>query len=94
MKTNPFGVGAMAALMLLSVVSATADDHRHSIFVLTSTNDPSGNQVEVFQLNVAGTSSLSFVKSLPTGGNGGAGGKRGRRAIQRFFWRGGKLRIQ
>ncbi len=76
-KTNLFCVSAMAAMMFLSVVSATADDHRSHIFVLTSTNDPSGNQVEVFQLNERGTPSLSFVKALPTGGNGGASGNGG-----------------
>ena len=77
MKSNLFRVIAMVAIMFMSVVSATADAHKHQILVLTSTNDPSGNQVEVFQLNLTGTPSLSLVRSLPTGGNGGASGNGG-----------------
>ncbi len=77
MKTNVFRVSGMLALMFLAVVSATAADQKHDVFVLTSTNDPTGNAVAVFKLNVAEAPSLTFVKALPTGGKGGASGNAG-----------------
>ena len=39
---------------------------------VTSTNDPSGNNVVVFKLETEGTPSLSWEDTLPTGGKGGA----------------------
>jgi hypothetical protein len=71
-KTNLCGVSGMLAILLLAVVSATAADHRRDMFVLTSTNNASGNDVVVFKLDTAGAPSLSLVDTLPTGGNGGA----------------------
>ena len=76
MKTNLFRVSAVLMLAFLALGSARAAD-QNDIFVLTSTNDPAGNQVVVFQLHAASTSSLTFVKALPTGGKGGAGGNAG-----------------
>ena len=63
-------------MLLLAAASALAADH-NDIFLLTSTNNASGNQVVVFKLNTAGTPSLNFVSALPTGGNGGASGNAG-----------------
>ena len=71
-KTNLCRVSGMLAIMFLAVVSATAADHKREVFVLTSTNNASGNDVVVFKLDTAGTPSLSLVDMLPTGGNGGA----------------------
>ena len=64
------------AILFLAAASALAADH-NDIFLLTSTNNASGNQVVVFKLNTAGTASLNFVSALPTGGNGGASGNAG-----------------
>jgi len=75
-KTNLSRLSGMLAITLLAAVSATAADHK-DFFVLTSTNDPSGNKVVVFKLNTAPAPSLTLVNALPTGGNGGAGGNAG-----------------
>lgn len=76
MNTHLSRVSALLAVSFLAVVSARAADHKNTL-VLTSTNNPSGNQVVVFHLNNTGTPSLDFVSALPTGGNGGAGGNGG-----------------
>jgi hypothetical protein len=76
-KFNPFRASSMLAMLLLALVSASATNHKRDVFVLTSTNDATHNQVLVFKLNPAGTPSLAFVKALPTGGAGGAGGNAG-----------------
>jgi hypothetical protein len=85
-KTNVFRVSGLLTTLLLGLGSALAADHSqanaqaqanahaHDIFVLTSTNDAAGNQVVVFKLSQG---SLSYVDSLPTGGNGGASGNAG-----------------
>lgn len=77
MKTNVFRVGRSLAVVLLAIVSATAAAQNRDILVMTSTNDPSGNEVVVFKLSTWGTPSLSFVNALPTGGVGGASGNAG-----------------
>lgn len=64
------------ALLLLASASAFAGQGR-DVLVLTSTNNPSGNDVVVFKLDTTGTPSLSLVNMVPTGGNGGAGGNGG-----------------
>ena len=56
---------------------AVADQPQRDIFVLTSTNEPSGNQVIVFKLENRGTPALPLVTALPTGGKGGASGNAG-----------------
>lgn len=76
MKMNLSRASGMLAMTFLAAVSASAAD-RKDLFVLTSTNDPSGNKVVVFKLNGASSPSLTFVNALPTGGNGGAGGNAG-----------------
>jgi len=73
-KTSFCRFGGMLAIVFLAVVSATAADRERDMLVLTSTNNPSGNEVIVFKLNGA---SLPFVTMFPTGGNGGAGGNGG-----------------
>jgi hypothetical protein len=83
-KTHLSRVSGFVSILLLTVASAAAadhqyDSHQHDILVVTSTNDPTGNAVAVFKLNPS-NSTLTFVNTLPTGGNGGASGNAG--AIQ------------
>ena len=56
---------------------AIADQPQRDLLVLTSTNDPSGNQVIVFKLEDGNMPTLSFESTLPTGGKGGASGNAG-----------------
>lgn len=77
MKTKLFcAAGVLAALFLAAAFAVARDDGRN-VLVLTSTNDPSGNDVVVFKLDTDGTPTLSLADMLPTGGNGGAGGNAG-----------------
>ncbi len=77
MKTSFCRFGGMLGIVFLAVASATAADYKRDIFVLTSTNNPTGNEVAVFELVASETPSLSLVTMLPTGGNGGASGNAG-----------------
>lgn len=61
-------VGAAVAAALFAATLAVAEAQDRGVFVLTSTNNPSGNSVEVFKLDTSGTPSLSLVNSLSTGG--------------------------
>ena len=72
MKINLRRAGVMLAVIFLATAWAVAGGDGRSVFVLTSTNNASGNDVVVFKLDTAGTPSLSLVDMLPTGGNGGA----------------------
>ncbi len=72
MKINLFRAGGMLAAVFLASALAVAGEDGRDVFVLTSTNNPAGNNVVVFKLNRGGTPSLSLVDMLPTGGNGGA----------------------
>ena len=72
MKIKLCRAGGAVAAVLLAATWAAAGDFGRSVFVLTSTNNPSGNDVVVFELNTEGTPSLNLVSMLPTGGNGGA----------------------
>ena len=74
-KAGSYRAGGLA-LMFLTAASAFAGPGR-DVLVLTSTNNPSGNDVVVFKLQTNGTPSLQLVTMLPTGGNGGAGGNGG-----------------
>jgi hypothetical protein len=76
-KTSFCCFGGMLAILFLAVVSAMATDHKRDVFVLTSTNNPSGNEVAVFELDLSEAPSLSLVTMLHTGGNGGASGNAG-----------------
>jgi len=64
--------GVALADIFLSTTLAVAVENERSVFVLTSTNNASGNAVVVFKLDTAGTPSLSLAATLPTGGKGGA----------------------
>jgi hypothetical protein len=64
-------VGMLSTALLASTLAVAAEPGR-ATFVLTSTNNPGGNEVVVFRLDVAGTPSLSWVDTLPTRGDGGA----------------------
>jgi hypothetical protein len=62
----------MLAAIFLATALGVAGGQERSVFVLTSTNDASGNAVVAFKLDTDGTPSLSLVSKLPTGGTGGA----------------------
>src|SRR5437879_6369649 len=68
---------SMLATTLLATTLALAGEPERGVFVLTSTNNPSANEVVVFKLDAAGTPSLSLTGMLPTQGRGGAGGNAG-----------------
>ena len=72
-KSYLWRVGVTLAALFLTTALAVAGQQERSVFVLTSTNNPSGNAVVVFKLNTAETPSLSLAGTLPTGGKGGAG---------------------
>ncbi len=76
-KSHVHHAAGMLAATLLAAAAAVADEPDRGVFVMTSTNDPSANQVVVFKLVTAGTPSLSLVDMLPTQGKGGAGGNAG-----------------
>jgi hypothetical protein len=61
----------LAGLFLASALVVAGQDGR-TVLVLTSTNNPDGNDVVVFKLDTSGTPSLTSVDMLSTGGNGGA----------------------
>jgi hypothetical protein len=71
-KSAFWRAGTVLAVTLFVTALAFAEPHHRSVFVLTSTNNASGNSVVVFKLDTSGSPSLSLVNSLPTGGKGGA----------------------
>jgi hypothetical protein len=73
LKMNLCRAGGVLAMIFLATALAVAGEDGRDVFVLTSTNNPSGNEVVVFQLNTGRTPSLWWATTLPTGGNGGAG---------------------
>lgn len=68
---------AMLGATVLAASLGVAGERDRATYVLTSSNDPNGNQVLVFKLDTEGAPALSLVSSLPTGGKGGAGGNGG-----------------
>jgi hypothetical protein len=64
--------GASLVILFLASALASAGNNGRGIFVLTSTNSSSGNDVVVFKLDTMNTPSLSLFKTLPAGGTGGA----------------------
>jgi len=79
-RINKSGVrhaAGMLAVALLAAGAAAADEPGRDVFVLTSTNSPSANQLVVFSLETSGTPSLSMADMLPTQGTGGAGNNAG-----------------
>jgi hypothetical protein len=85
LKINRCRAGGMLAVIFLATTWAVAEQApravpqqaARTVYVLTSTNSASGNEVEVFELDTTGTPSLPLVDILPTGGNGGASGNAG-----------------
>jgi hypothetical protein len=77
LKINLCRTSSLLAAVLLASTLAVAGEDGHSLLVLTSTNNVSGNDVVVFKLNVAETPSLPLADMLPTGGTGGASGNAG-----------------
>lgn len=77
--------GVVAAASLLAAGLAVAGDGDRGVLVLTSTNDPGSNKVLVYQLETGDTPTLSLVQTLPTGGQGGAGGNAGILQMQDDF---------
>ena len=75
------GTLALTALATTLVISPAVAGQRgepdRGTLVLTSTNDPGGNQVVVFALKTGGAPALSLRQTLPTGGKGGASGNAG-----------------
>ena len=69
--------GFAVAGALLAASLAAAGQPGRSTLVLTSSNDPSTNNVLVFKLNTGQTPSLTLASTLPTGGKGGASGNAG-----------------
>jgi hypothetical protein len=63
---------AVAAAILVSGTLVAEGQQGRSTYVVTSTNDSNSNAVVVFELNGGESPSLSMVKTLPTGGKGGA----------------------
>lgn len=82
-SSSRFIAGRAAGILALTLVATTVavagepGDWGRSALVLTSTNDPAGNQVAVFQLETGGTPALPLVQTLPTGGKGGASNNAG-----------------
>lgn len=62
---------------ILAAGLALGGEPGRGVLVLTSTNDPGGNQILVYQLQTGDAPALSLVQTLPTGGRGGAGGNAG-----------------
>src|SRR5579863_3056919 len=58
LKINLCRAGGLLAAVFLTTALAVAGENGRDIFVLTSTNNSSDNEVVVFKLNTAGTPSL------------------------------------
>ncbi|HWF98509.1 MAG TPA: hypothetical protein VN691_04910 [Steroidobacteraceae bacterium] len=69
------GMTVIASLLAASL--AVAGERDRGVLVLASTNDPSANQVLVYQLQTGDSPALSLVQTLATGGRGGAGNNAG-----------------
>ena len=79
-------LGLLACSMLTATVAVahdSGDDHRAPL-VLTSTNNPAGNQVLVFRLSPR-DQTLPLTETLPSGGKGGAAGNAGILQFRRDF---------
>jgi hypothetical protein len=61
-----------ATCLTIAGAMAAAGQSGHRPLVITSTNNPSGNAIEVFSLETSSASSLALTQTLPTGGKGGA----------------------
>jgi hypothetical protein len=70
-ELRKFRGSALAATILAGSLVA-AGEHGRSTFVVTSSNDPSSNEILVFNLDIGPSPSLLLTQTLPTGGKGGA----------------------
>jgi hypothetical protein len=75
-------IGALLSLGLATQLAVADDDsydrdHDRPTLLVTSTNHATANNIVVFRLVSGATPALSYVTSLPTGGQGGAGGNAG-----------------
>ena len=64
MKINLCRAGGVLAAVFLATAMAVAGEDGRNVLVLTSTNNPDGNDVVVFKLNRGGTPSLILVDML------------------------------
>ena len=71
-KSSCWRTGTVLVAALFASTLALAEPQDRGIFVLTSTNNPSGNSVVVFKLDTSDSPSLFLVNTIPTGGMGGA----------------------
>ena len=71
------GILAVSLLTSTLAIAQSSREPRRDVLVLTSTNDPAGNQVLVFQLQSGDAPELALVQTLATGGKGGASGDAG-----------------
>ena len=69
--------GSALAVALLAGSLAAAGQPAHNTLILTSSNDPSANNVLVFKLDAGQSPSLQLASRFPTGGKGGASGNAG-----------------
>jgi hypothetical protein len=76
-KSHANRIASVLTATLFVAAAAIADEPERGIFVLTSTNNPSANEVVVFKLDAAAAPSLTLVNLLPTKGLGGASGNAG-----------------
>lgn len=76
-KSHAYRIASLLTATLFVAGAAIADEPERGIFVLTSTNNPSANEVVVFNLDAAAAPSLTLVNLLPTKGLGGASGNAG-----------------
>ena len=67
----------LLAIAFTTAVLLTAADNDRPVFVVTSTNNVTNNDVVVFKLDTASTPSLALISTLATGGAGGAAGNAG-----------------
>jgi hypothetical protein len=77
-SSNPLrrwlSASSVLAVGLIASAATFAEEHDHSVLVLTSTNDNRTNSVLVFKLDTGSKASLTLNATVPTGGAGGAPG--------------------
>jgi hypothetical protein len=76
-KSHAYRIASVLTATMLAAAAAVAGESDRGVFVLTSTNSPSANEVVVFKLDAAATPSLTLVDLLPTRGLGGASSNAG-----------------
>jgi hypothetical protein len=76
-KSHACRIASVLTATMLAAAAAVAGESDRGVFVLTSTNNPSANEVVVFKLDAAATPSLTLVDLLPARGLGGASNNAG-----------------